>query len=123
MNNDKKGFETALNKNCSFKVPEGYFENFADDLMSKIPESQTPMTVKISMWRKLRPVVAVAACACVAAISVVVFINKDTDTSNSYAQTDVETIDSQSDYGTFDMAADYTMIDNDDIYAIVSEEQ
>lgn len=46
-----------------FKVPEGYFDQFADDLMKRLPErtfeEETPR--KVTLWDKVKPVVYLAA--------------------------------------------------------------
>lgn len=46
-----------------FKVPEGYFDQFTDDLMAKLPErtfdEEAPR--KVTLWDKVKPVVYLAA--------------------------------------------------------------
>ena len=44
-----------------FQVPEGYFEDFAENMMSRLPKrvSETPRT--ISLWARVQPWVYMAA--------------------------------------------------------------
>ncbi len=46
-----------------FKVPEGYFDQFADDLMKRLPERtfETEAPRKVTLWDKVKPVVYLAA--------------------------------------------------------------
>ena len=38
--NEEKDLIKRYGKKQAFKVPEGYFENFAEDLMRKLPEKE-----------------------------------------------------------------------------------
>lgn len=46
-----------------FTVPDGYFETFSDDMMSRLPEKETEQneTIKVSLWTKAKPLVYMAA--------------------------------------------------------------
>ncbi|WP_300727738.1 hypothetical protein [uncultured Bacteroides sp.] len=48
------------NKN-PYKVPEGYFSEFADKLMEQLPEKEVTETPKISAWTRMKPWVYMAA--------------------------------------------------------------
>ena len=60
MNTSKNNL-SEIGKTNPFKVPEGYFERFSDDLMSKLPERVVEEPKVISLWGKLRPWTYVAA--------------------------------------------------------------
>ena len=60
MNTSKNNL-SEIGKTNPFKVPEGYFERFSDDLMSKLPERTVEETKVVSLWGKLRPWTYVAA--------------------------------------------------------------
>lgn len=120
---EEKYLEDKYGKKQPFKVPNGYFDSFAENLMDKLPEQQPVMTPHISMWRKwrkLRLTVAVAASVCAVMFSVMTFMH-DTKPAHSQLANNhtTKTVTSDS-YYTLDVAADYTMLDNDDIYALVS---
>ena len=63
MNNEQLEIERRFGKNQPFKVPEGYFDRLAADVMANIPEQKPVATVPLSWWRRLRPVAVAAACA------------------------------------------------------------
>ena len=33
-----------------FTVPDNYFENVSEEIMKNLPEKETPLPVKVSMW-------------------------------------------------------------------------
>lgn len=53
--------EKAGNRN-PYKVPDRYFEEFKDELLSKLPEyPQKPAERDVSVWHKIRPYLYMAA--------------------------------------------------------------
>lgn len=56
-----------FSKKNPFKVPEGYFENFAERVIQKI-ESETQLAPKISMWKTWGNKIAIAASITVIAV-------------------------------------------------------
>lgn len=138
---EDKELELRFGKKSPFRVPDGYFENFADRLMAKLPEqpgqnvasvpqaaaavpvgnSQTAaVAVHVSVWRRWRPAVAVAASVCAVMFSVMALVHKPKADGGKLAHTTAVGVSADS-YTSLDVAADYTMLDNDDIYAMVSE--
>lgn len=57
-----------FSKENPFKVPDGYFENFAEKVMQQI-DSETRLAPKISMWNTWKGRVAVAASVLIVSIS------------------------------------------------------
>lgn len=57
-----------FSKENPFKVPVGYFENFAEKVMQQI-DSETKLAPKISMWNTWKGRVAVAASVLIVSIS------------------------------------------------------
>lgn len=55
--------EEDIIKRCGnenpFKVPEGYFEKFTEELMQQLPEEKPKQT--ISMWQRVKPWIYMAA--------------------------------------------------------------
>jgi hypothetical protein len=50
-----------------FKVPEGYFEDFTQQLMNQLPEVKEtahPSEVRITLWQRVRPWFYMAAMFC-----------------------------------------------------------
>jgi hypothetical protein len=51
-----------VGKENPFKVPEGYFENFTENLMEKLPEKEeVSVDIHPSMWVRMKPWVYMAA--------------------------------------------------------------
>lgn len=120
---EEKYLEDKYGKKQPFKVPNGYFDSFAENLMDKLPEQQPVMTPHISMWRKwrkLRLTVAVAASVCAVMFSVMTFMHNTKPTHSPLASNHTTKTATNDSYTTLDVAADYTMLDNDDIYVLVS---
>lgn len=120
---EEKYLEDKYGKKQPFKVPNGYFNSFAENLMDKLPEQQPAMTPHISMWRKwrkLRLTVAVAASVCAVMFSVMTFMHDTKPAHSQLANNHTTKTVTNDSYNTLDVAADYTMLDNDDIYALVS---
>ena len=45
-----------------FRVPEGYFARFNEEIMNRLPEkTETPATKTISMWDRAKPLLYIAA--------------------------------------------------------------
>ena len=52
-----------LGKGNSFKVPDGYFENLASEVMNKLPEKEKVVFKEepVSTWTRLKPLLYMAA--------------------------------------------------------------
>lgn len=123
---EEKYILDKVGKENHFRVPNGYFENFASELMSRLPEHEV-IEVPAAKPRVfvLRSLILTAACVCVAIFSITLFFMNDksdempTAGNNVVAQNNI-------DYSTVDEyiddAADYAMMDHADIYAYLSSE-
>ena len=116
-----------------FKVPEGYFDNFASKFMEQLPEEE-PKAVEVEMpvakrtW--IRPMRRFAIAASFAAVLfgaatyyASTGVNKDQDSQTEMASAalkNTETKSVQSDY-MMDEMVDFAMIDNADIYSYLIE--
>lgn len=106
--NEEKYLEERLAKHNPFRVPEGYFDSFAEHVMERLPQQQKAKRLM------LRPWMYAAACLMVVVFSVVVYfahINANSSEMSQMAVTD----------SYMDEAADYVMIDNTDIYACLAD--
>ena len=68
-----------------FRVPEGYFEGFTEDFMSRLPEKQVTETKTISFSERMKPLLYLAAmfAGALIIINIINFNKKDnTDVSN-----------------------------------------
>ncbi len=129
MTNEEKIIQENIGTKNPFLVPDDYFEQFAEQLMEKLPDKeqqsahQSTLTVQRSPFTvhrsKLRIYLA-AACLCVAIFSIAIYFNKTQQTTEQEPVTAAAAANSiDDDY--MDQAADYVMLDNADIYACLSE--
>ncbi len=106
-----------------YRVPEGYFEGFASQLMDKLPE-RAPVVVQHAapMMRPLRRWLCAAACLCVLVMSAAVFMAR----GDRHASTGAESQAASLSISAFDLyeesVADYAMMDNADIYAYLADD-
>ena len=103
----------------SFKVPEGYFEDFAEKIMGQLPEQKAQVVELHSSWTsRLRKMVAAAIIAVVAGGGAYYAFSGSSDVDkSSMAHSNITPTESQ----TIDQMADYTMMDNADMYAALTE--
>lgn len=118
MDRETEILEKKFGKAQPFKVPDGYFDGFVNDLMEKLPEDEARVIeMRPSKWRLYRPIAVAAASICVAIFSVGMYLHSSDNPSNeTFAQEQ-----SSSSYSAIDEAVDYTMMDNLDMYAYMSE--
>lgn len=61
MRKEDKLLEKA-GRHTGMRVPEGYFESFASQMMEKLPAyPEAPRPVKLSTWQRIKPYVYMAA--------------------------------------------------------------
>lgn len=108
---EEKYLKEQITKENPFRVPEGYFDSFADQVMAQLPErKQKAKRVMLRLW------MSVAACLLVVICSVAVYFSKIS--SNDGVEISQMAVVSDS---YMDEAADYAMIDNTDIYACLAD--
>jgi hypothetical protein len=67
-----------------FSVPEGYFEHFTEDFMSRLPEKQTTEAKIIPFFERMKPLLYLAAMFAGAVILLNIFnYNKKDNTAGS----------------------------------------
>lgn len=114
-------------KRSPFKVPEGYFENFAAQMMTQIPEtdfvkeSQTAIKVemsepRISILTRIKPYIYLAATICGLVFGIKVYQSQKQQYVGKN-QTPVTTISKDQATQYVDDACDFMMIDDHDVYA------
>lgn len=113
--------ETNLLNRCGkenpFKVPEGYFENFAEQLMDKLPEKAPVEAPDITLWMRIRPWVYMAAMFCGIMLMVRTFVGE----KNAQA-TDVPSINlSELPDEVIDPIVNQTMMDDYTLYQYLTD--
>lgn len=109
-----------------FRVPEGYFEGFTSDLMSRLPEKEkNDVRREPTTWEKVRPWLYMAAMFVGAALIIRVASPGDSASEGRQQQMAAEDTDVELEY--ISTAIDNTMMDNtmmDDysLYVYLSDE-
>lgn len=111
---EEKYIEERIGKRNPFLVPDGYFDQFADQMMASLPERKPRAK---SIW--LRPAIYVAAGIC--ALFGLVAALKFTPISDQTVPVQAQVLVQEQADDSFDEAADYMMLDNHDIYAYMAD--
>ncbi len=123
-NKEERYLKSRIGKQNPFRVPDGYFDSFAERMMENLPEQEarTIVMVKPRRSKLLRTVLYAAACLCIAVLGTVIYWQKlsEQNIESNSAPVAVHTTTSSDAY--VDAVADYAMMDNTDIYAYLSEE-
>lgn len=116
MMNEEKYIAEKVGKRNPFRVPEGYFDGFATQLMQSLPEQ--PQSSARSV--RLRPLAVAAASVCVLVMCMAAYLLWPAPVSQDTARVH-DAVYQVSGEASFEEAADYVMIDNQEIYACLAE--
>jgi hypothetical protein len=117
MTEEEKYLYGKIHRDNPFRVPDGYFDRLADEVMARLPEEK-PAARLVA----LRPWLYAAACLCIAVIAGVSFYfnrNMQLQPASTDDAIYASTVPSDS---YFDDAANHMMVDNQDIYACLTSE-
>ena len=112
MMNEEAYIKNRTGKRNPFTVPEGYFDQLNGKIMSRLPEKATP---RMTLVKRLRPLLYAAACICIAIFSMTVYFNH-AETNNEQVMAELQQQDAIYSDGYIEDATDYAMIGNEDIY-------
>ena len=105
-----------------FRVPEGYFESFTSDLMSRLPEKEkTDIHREPTTWEKVRPWLYMAAMFIGAALIIRVASPGET-VSNGQQQQQIAADESDIEMEYIRTAIENTMMDDYSLYVYLSDE-
>ena len=105
-----------------FRVPEGYFEGFTSDLMSRLPEKEkTDVHREPTTWEKVRPWLYMAAMFIGAALIIRVASPGET-VSNGQQQQHLAADESDIEMEYIRTAIENTMMDDYSLYVYLSDE-
>ena len=102
-----------------FRVPEHYFEDFTQELMSKLPEKE-PMSEwsEPTLWQRVKPWVYMTAMFCGIMLSVRVFVGEpDKDEFPAISQTEVENLPDED----WEIMIDHIMMDDYTLYQYLTD--
>jgi len=121
MGTEDKYLVERFGKNRPFKVPEGYFESIASQVMDKLPDREVRIArTSAYVLEKNRCVLLYAACFLAALFSISIYLGNTSSDNNALCEQTATAGVSYAD-NVMDCVADYSMMDNEDIYALVSE--
>lgn len=118
---NEKYLHKRFGRDSHFAVPEGFFDDIAEQVMQQLPEKPA-VTIrrKPTTWQRYRYAVVAAACFCAAIFGAAVYLAGHTHQQGSPAQSMAEAVESdESDIREDYM--DYTMMDNEDIYRVIAQ--
>lgn len=105
-----------------FRVPEGYFEGFTSDLMSRLPEKEkTDVHREPTTWERVRPWLYMAAMFIGAALIIRVASPGET-VSNGQQQQQIAADESDIEMEYIRTAIENTMVDDYSLYVYLSDE-
>ena len=123
---EEQYLKEKVGKSNPFRVPEGYFDDFASRLMDSLPEQESTVADVRPLRRRhgLRVLLYAAACLCMAVFGAALYFGKvSVATHHGSGQAAVaQQSPAASSDSYVDAVADYAMMDNTDIYAYLSGE-
>ncbi len=129
MYNEEKYIREKIGQKNPFSVPEGYFDQLAEQVMAQLPDKdviKSAETVVLKPKRhakskmvSLRPwLYAAASVVIVLVMSLSYYLHRDADTELQASSTEMS-VSSEDSY--INEAVDYAMLDNVEIYALLAE--
>lgn len=112
MMNEEQYIKNRLGDRNPFRVPEGYFDSLAAEVMEKLPEQPS----KQGLLVRLRPWMYAAACLVAVLFTATLYLMFPEPTGQM-ATAETTTTDTY-----VDDLADYVMADNNDIYACLASD-
>ncbi len=131
--NDELNLKKTVGNRNPFRVPEGYFEQFTEQLMQQLPEREQPVAKQVEIAQQqpvsqsrahrtqLRPWFYAAACTALALMLGVSYYFMQSPATSSEPAPIAAVAPTIPDNSYIEEAADYAMLDNTEIYACLSE--
>lgn len=117
MEEEKNILKKVDTKN-PFTVPEGYFENFTQDLMSKLPEKESYLPESDpTLWQRVKPWIYMTAMFVGIMLSVKIFIGEPRKDEFPITQAEAEHLTDEE----WEIIASRTMIIDYDLYEFLTE--
>ena len=101
-----------------FRVPEHYFEDFTQELMSKLPKKDTlPSMPEITLWQRVKPWIYMTAMFCGIMLSVRIFVGEPKEEFPPIGQVDVESLADEE----WEIMMDGIMMDDYTLYQYLTD--
>ena len=97
-----------------FRVPDHYFEDFTQELVSKLPEKESmPLMPEPTLWQRVKPWIYMTAMFCGIMLSVRVFVGEPKkDEFPAISQIEAENLTDED----WEIMIDYIMMDDYSLY-------
>ena len=97
-----------------FRVPDHYFEDFTQELVSKLPEKESmPLMPEPTLWQRVKPWIYMTAMFCGIMLSVRVFVGEpQKDEFPAISQIEAENLTDED----WEIMIDYIMMDDYSLY-------
>ena len=97
-----------------FRVPDHYFEDFTQELMSKLPEKESmPLMPEPTLWQRVKPWIYMTAMFCGIMLSVRVFVGEpQKDEFPAISQIEAENLTDED----WEIMIDHIMMDDYSLY-------
>ena len=117
MGSDELYIIEKCGKEPPFTLPSDYFETLPQRLSANLP-CEDHSVAAVSPWHRHRAAIAAAACVCFMVLGAAeFFLSKESKRSVVASHSQAHEYVNES---SMECVADYTMLDNEDIYALVS---
>lgn len=101
-----------------FTVPEGYFENFAKELMNKLPEKERiAVHEEITTWQRIKPWIYMAAMFCGLMFTVRVVVGPPKQDTPIFTAAETEQFSDE----YIETILDHSMMDDYTLYQYLTE--
>ena len=101
-----------------FSVPDHYFEDFTQELMSKLPEKEPMLPVaEPTLWQRVKPWVYMAAMFCGIMLSVRIFVGEPQKDKFPITQAEAEMLTD----GEWEIMVRRTLMDDYELYEYLTE--
>ena len=102
-----------------FKVPDGYFTDFTQELMNKLPEKEILYAnQEVTLWQRVKPWIYMTAMFCGIMLSVRIFVDKPN--KDEFSTISQSMIDSLSDE-EWQIIIERSMIDEYTLYQFLTD--
>ena len=97
-----------------FRVPDHYFEDFTQELMSKLPEKESmPLMPEPTLWQRVKPWIYMTAMFCGIMLSVRIFVGEpQKDEFPAISQIEAENLTDED----WEIMIDHIMMDDYSLY-------
>lgn len=120
---DKQHIERCFKQTNSFKVPEGYFERVADDILVSLPrQEQQVIPARHARFYSLHTRWLVAGCVLAALLSVTLSFHHTTVPPSSKQLEPTSTYTGNYTSETLEEAAFISLMDDEDLYSLFEDD-